>query len=295
MNNRNKKASYDSEEDGAQIMSSQGSQPQAGASAGFNGDQQAPAVSTGAGDGDTKLNGHHDPKQRSIYLALLSFSVFNALLGLAMLVVWIFKYRPTTGISLTTSAGLSNLHPLLMYLFMVSLNMYSILIYRTHYAQRKQLLKWAHAIVSGANIVMSLLGVAAMYKSHLMSNYANFYSLHSWIGVLTNAFYLSQFLVGLIAFLRPGLSQQRRAALMPWHRLAGAMLLVLAATSAITGIVELVIFQDKNGAYSGFTAITFIANFAGVSIVLLTATSIYLVTAPQYLRPNLPEEQPLKR
>lgn len=282
------KASQDSE-DGAQISSNK-DEPLAG-----------PAVSAVSSDSSTDHrppanDGHHDPRQRNIYLGLLAFSLLNALTGLTLILVWMFNYRPVTGIGISDKGQLSNLHPVLMFTFMVSLNMYSVLLYRTHFDRPKQKLKWTHAILSGANIVMSLLGVAAMYKAHLLSGLANFYSLHSWIGALTNGFYLTQFLFGFIAFLKPGLTQQCRAQLMPWHRMAGAMLLVLAATAAITGITELVIFQDKDGVYQKFTPITFIANVAGVSIVLMTATSIYLLTAPQYARPAKSEEEaPQKR
>lgn len=296
----NLKASQDSEE-GAQITTDL-VEPLAGGDEGGAGkdmDQIQPSHSSSGAGGRVQagaISGHHDPKQRRIYLAILAFSIANALLGLTLILVWMLNYRAVTGFGLSDKGQLSNLHPLLMYIFMVSLNMYSILIYRTHYDQPKQRLKWAHAILSGANMVMSLLGVAAMYKAHLLSNLANFYSLHSWIGALTNGLYLSQFIFGLIAFLRPGtMSAQRRAQMMPWHRLLGAMILVLAATAAITGIAELVIFQDQNGAYQKFTPITFIANFAGIAVVMMTAASIYLVTAPQYLRPPLPEERSLKR
>lgn len=250
-----------------------------------------------ASDGQlvNKENGHHDPKQRLIYLGLFGVSLISATTGFLLLVIWIFNYRPVTGLGISDAGQLANLHPLMMYLFMVSLNMYAILIYRTHYSLPKMQIKWTHAIISGGNIVMSLLGVFVMVKSHWMKGIPNFYSLHSWIGVLTNAFYLTQFIVGFIAFLAPGLTQHRRASLMPWHRVGGAALLVLASAAALTGILEQVLFQDKEGAYSKFTAITFIANFTGISIVLMTTVTLYLLTAPRYVRPRLPEEEPLRR
>lgn len=242
-----------------------------------------------------QVSGHHDPKQRTIYLALFCLSASSAIVGFILILVWMFNFRAITGIGISNAGQLSNLHPVLMYLFMVSVNMYAVLIYRTHYDQRKDSLKWAHAILSGGNIVMSLLGVIAMIKAHNMAQIPNFYSLHSWIGLITNVFYIMQFISGFVAFMKPGLAQNRRTSLMPWHRFAGTATLVLAATAAITGITELVIFQDKEGVYSKFTHITFIANFAGICVVLMTALSVYLLTAQQYLRPRLNEEEPLKR
>lgn len=240
-------------------------------------------------------NGHHDPKQRRIYLSLLALAGLTGLAGLALLFIWMLNYRPVTGIGVSSAAELSNLHPIMMFTFMVSVNMYSVLVYRTHFSEPKDRLKWTHAILSGGNIVMSILGVLAMLKAHWMAGMPNFYSLHSWIGALTNGFYLTQFMFGFAAFMKPGLAQHRRAAMMPWHRLMGAMIVVLAALAAITGIVELVIFQDKQGDYGKFTSITFIANLAGISVILMTAIVIYLLTAPQYLRPRQTEEEPLKR
>ena len=244
-----------------------------------------------------QLNGHYDPKRRKIYLFLLSFSIFNALVGLALILTWMLKYRPVTGFGISNSGQLSNLHVLFMFSFMVSLNMYAVLIYRTHYSQRKQQLKWAHATLTGLTMSMSLLGVAAMYKSHLMANIPNFYSLHSWIGVLTNVIYVSQFSVAFLTFLKPGLSSvELRAKLLPWHRLIGISLVMMAGLAAITGIAEMVIFQDRNTqAYSSFSPITFIANFAGISVLLVTATTVYMLTDRQYLRPALPEEMAIKR
>lgn len=241
------------------------------------------------------INGHYDPKQRRIYLVWMRLSCLIALTGLALILVWMYKYKAVSGLGLSDANQLANLHPVLMFTFMISLNMYAVLVYRTHFSSAKEKLKWTHAIISGLNIVMSLLGVLAMVKSHWLKGIPNFYSLHSWIGVLTNGFYLAQFVAGFVAFMKPGLSQHRRASLMPWHRFIGAAILVLAACATLTGILEQVIFQDKDGLYSKFTPITFIANFAGICVVLLTAITIYLLSAPQYLRPNKAEEQPLRR
>lgn len=240
-------------------------------------------------------NGHEDPRQRWIYCILFAFSLLSALAGLGLLLTWVFKYRTVTGLGIDSAGKLANLHPIMMFTFMVSLNMYAVLIYRTHYSSPKQRLKWTHAILAGVNIVMSLLGVFAMIKAHWIQDQPNFYTLHSWIGLLTNALYLAQFASGFVAFLKPGLAQSARAAMMPWHRLAGAFILVLAGLAAVTGITELVIFQDKNDTYSKKTAITYVANFAGISVILMTSISIYLLTAPRYRRPQMGEEEPLKR
>lgn len=222
-------------------------------------------------------------------MSLYSAAIFFAALGLALLLTWMFFYRPVTGIfDLTDSVQLANLHTVMMYTFMISLNMFSILVYRTFYFKTKTSLKWSHAIISGLNIVMSLLGVFAMLKSHWLKGIPNFYSLHSWIGSLTNAFYLLQFSFGFITYLKPGLGQTIRQQSMPWHKLFGSFILVLAAAASITGMLEMILFQDK-GDYAQFKPITFIVNFAALCVIIMTTIAIYLVQSKDYVRRQFDE------
>lgn len=280
-------ATSDSEE-GARIETSQ--------EGGDNHSQASSEKKRLNGGSDAAIDGHNDVRLRRIYLILFATVLFFSILGLILLLIWMFYYRPITGIfDLTNADQLSNLHSIIMYTFMLSLNMFSLLIYRTFYFSLKGNLKWTHAILGGLNIVMSVLGVFAMLKSHWMNGYANFYSLHSWIGTTAISFYLLQFVAGFVAYLKPGLTDMRRKQLMPWHRMLGTYILVLASLAAITGITETILFQDKNGEYKKFSAITFLVNFSVFSIIIMSSITVYLLQAKEYQRRPLQEELPIQQ
>lgn len=240
-----------------------------------------------------ELNGHLNPTKRKRYVVIFIISALISLLGLALILVWIFKLRPKPGVSFDSAPQLTNLHPILMYTFMATLNMYSVLIYRTHFDQPKGFLKILHAIIMGVCLVAGILGVLAIFKAHQMANMADWYSLHSWIGTLTLSLYSIQFIAGFVAFLKPGLSIRARLDLMPWHRFMGVALMILSAVAVVTGIAEFAIFAGDD--YNKFKPITFVANFAGMSVVLSALGMGYLLTEPIYRRPQIGEELSLKR
>lgn len=234
-------------------------------------------------------SGHLEPSSRRLFVALLSTSICMTVTGFGLVVYWMFFFNKQHNDKMSTAEWLSRLHPVLMYFFMFSLNSYSVLLYRTHFNMSKSTLKWTHAMLACVNIVFSLLGVFAMFRSHQLTGKPNFYSLHSWIGVSTNTLYLAQLLAGISVFLRPKTSQSLRTMLMPFHRFVGALILVLACISVVTGVAELVLFQGIP-AYVSFTPVTFIANFAAMLSIVSTSISIYLLATPAYLRPTKPDE-----
>lgn len=70
----------------------------------------------------------------------------------------------------------------------------AILQYRTFRDSKKQNLKNQHAIIHGCVLIFVLLAATAALASHLFASppTPNFYTLHSWIGVITVVMFLSQ-------------------------------------------------------------------------------------------------------
>lgn len=70
----------------------------------------------------------------------------------------------------------------------------AILHYRTFRNLKKRDLKNHHAIIHGCVIILITLGGWSSYASHIYSDppIPNFYSLHSWLGIITIAMFLSQ-------------------------------------------------------------------------------------------------------
>lgn len=234
--------------------------------------------------------GHKNPNRRRSYLIVLCFSLLSALCGLALILTWMLNYRPIPGLSLTDKDTLGNWHPVLMYIFMFILNIYSITLYRTHYAAPKTILKLTHALLNSLIIVMSLFGVYVMYKAHVDHNMSNFYSLHSWIGVTTNALFFASLIAGIFIFLLPTFGIRIRAVVMPYHRWIGALVFGFATLAVVTGITEMVIFQAP-AEYSSFIPLTFVANFAAGFTLLAAVGVIYLLTTGEFLRPKRSDER----
>ncbi|KAG9510464.1 Thioredoxin-related transmembrane protein 1 [Fragariocoptes setiger] len=254
-------------------------------------DADTPRSPTAAILGSHTENGHENPQQRRIYLSVLCLSIISAIVGFTLLLIWIFKYKFGLGFD---TKQVSSVHALTMYTFMVSVNMFTVLLYRTFYSQPKETLKWAHASLTGFNVMMALFGVIIMFRDYAINKKPNLYSLHSWIGLTTSSLYVAQFVFSFLAFMRPGFPNHIRAMVMPHHRFLGATIQVMAGLAAITGMTEWAIYT-MGSKYSQFEPLTYVANFAGLSVVLVTATSIWLLSQERYRRVPLPEEQSLGR
>ena len=75
----------------------------------------------------------------------------------------------------------------------------------------------------------------------------HFYSIHSWLGLLTMGLFLLQFLVGVLSFLLllccESATASYRAALVPIHSTAGTTTFLLAVVTAVAGLTEKAFFE----------------------------------------------------
>lgn len=187
--------------------------------------------------------------------------------------------------NLNSPRALSQHHSIIMQLFMLSVNTYAILIFRTHLTERKSIVKITHILLAVVNLGFAIFGICIMFRANQLRSKPNFYSLHSWLGSITTFLYFVQILASFSIFLNPKSSQQLRKCLMPTHRTVGTLLLVFACLSSVTGISEMVIFHGVE-AYQNFTAVTFVANFAALLTIVSTGVTIYLLASQRFSRPS---------
>jgi cytochrome b-561 len=129
-----------------------------------------------------------------------------------------------------------NYHPLLMVIGFAFMTVASL---SFRYPLMRYHSKLSHAISWSVATLCGAVALVAVFKSHndAQSGFiANLYSLHSWIGILLVAFYLSQWLVGIYAFGFGNPSWKGTAILV--HKYVGPILYQGVAVTMLLGIQE---------------------------------------------------------
>ncbi|UYV62878.1 CYB561 [Cordylochernes scorpioides] len=174
--------------------------------------------------------------------------VASQILGAAAIVlsaVWTDKFLGGLG-WYSSQDQQFNYHPLFMVLGMVLFYGESILVYRVLRKEPKFRLKLVHAVLHGVALVLTLVGLIAVFLSK-QGRYTHLYSLHSWLGLGTCiAFFLQctsftrivQYVISFLIFMFPGASPRRREKFLALHTFFGLLLFAFAVGSCIVGINE---------------------------------------------------------
>ncbi|KAJ6216048.1 hypothetical protein RDWZM_010548 [Blomia tropicalis] len=233
------------------------------------------------------------PQNKTLYNQLFIGVCGIAILLTILMLTWVFKYLG--GIGFSSPLIVFNFHPLLMMFGFVLIFGKAMLIYRSFRGQVKPKLKLLHAILNGSVIFVCFLGSLSVLYFHHEAKIPHFYSLHSWLGILTWTLFLGQFSGGFIAFMYPGASYSIRSMMMPFHRFAGVATFVLASATCLTGLNEKAIFafngQGGNAKYSDLSGAGILTNVIAIVLVAFVSMVVYLVTRPDFKRIPLPEEQ----
>ena len=77
--------------------------------------------------------------------------------------------------------------------------------------------------------------IQAVFKNHQLTNKADFWSLHSWLGLAVILLFLLNYLGAFLAFFLRLAPQPLRASVLPYHVLLGVSLYLAAVFTAQTG------------------------------------------------------------
>uniref|UniRef100_A0A8D0GZ27 Transmembrane ascorbate-dependent reductase CYB561 n=1 Tax=Sphenodon punctatus TaxID=8508 RepID=A0A8D0GZ27_SPHPU len=228
---------------------------------------------------------------RSLSPAWLSYYVaISQILGLTVITmagVWMGQYRG--GIAWTSSLQF-NVHPLCMIIGMVFLQGDGKLGWRCFQAGSDQ----SPPCLPGLTPLLAwcVKWLIAVFEYHRKQGYPDMYSLHSWCGIAAFSLYFVQWLLGFCFFLFPGASFLLRSKYKPQHIFFGAFLLILSITTALLGIMELLLFSIKDK-YSSFVPEGILANTLGLLLIAFGAVTGYILTRDEWRRPPLAEEMAL--
>ncbi|KAL2100563.1 hypothetical protein ACEWY4_002324 [Coilia grayii] len=217
----------------------------------------------------------------------------SQLLGVASVVmtgVWMGHYRG--GYAWDGSAQEFNVHPLCMVLGMIFLYGDAIMVYRVFRTESKRSVKILHAVLHALTLLISVIGIVAVFQFHSGSSIPHMYSLHAWCGMLTFVLFIAQWLLGFLFFLFPGATAWLRSCYLPLHAFFGLVLFGLAVATCLLGMVEKLLFSILD-TYSRFTAEGVLANCLGMVLLGYGVLVGYVLTRDDFRRPPHPEEEAL--
>ncbi|XP_005811294.1 cytochrome b561 [Xiphophorus maculatus] len=226
----------------------------------------------------------------SVFAGLVGASQVLGLVSVVLTGVWMGHYRG--GFAWDGSAHEFNLHPLCMVLGLIFLHGDAILVYRVFCNEAKKHVKLLHGIIHLLALIISIIGVVAVFDFHRAAKIPDMYSLHSWCGMATLIFFCLQWVLGLLFFLFPVASSWLRATYLPIHVFCGLTLLVMAIGTCLLGITEKLLFSITD-TYSLFAPEGVLANMLGILLLLYGVLLVYLITREEYRRPPNPEEESL--
>uniref|UniRef100_A0A3Q2CS29 Transmembrane ascorbate-dependent reductase CYB561 n=1 Tax=Cyprinodon variegatus TaxID=28743 RepID=A0A3Q2CS29_CYPVA len=130
--------------------------------------------------------------------------------------------------------------------FTINLNLFfslAILVYRVFRNEAKKHVKLLHGIIHLLALIISIVGIVAVFDFHRAAKIPDMYSLHSWCGMATVILFCLQWVLGLMFFLFPVASSWLRATYLPIHVFSGLTLLVMAIGTSLLGITEKLLFS----------------------------------------------------
>ncbi|XP_031431141.1 transmembrane ascorbate-dependent reductase CYB561 [Clupea harengus] len=217
----------------------------------------------------------------------------SQLLGVASVVitgVWMGHYRG--GYAWDGSRQEFNVHPLCMVLGMIFLYGDAIMVFRAFRNEAKRSVKILHGVLHLLALLISIIGMVAVFQYHDARNIPHMYSLHSWCGMLTFVLFIAQWLMGFSFFLFPGATAWLRRAYLPLHVFFGLALFGLAVATCLLGIMEKLLLSISE-TYSEFAPEGVLANTLGIVLLAFGVLVGYVVTRDEFKRPPHPEEEAL--
>lgn len=209
-----------------------------------------------------------------------SFPVhFLGLLCVVLVLTWVIYFRNGLNLFSDDANKIFNAHPVIQISGFIFIFGEATLVYKTLDVPHKTK-KLVHMVMQGIAFLFGLLGVWAAYKFHKVNGVDNFYSLHSWLGILTLGLFFIQFLGGFISFWLQSVGPSTRAILLPWHVTGGLVIYFLAVVTATTGYLEKMTFLNINVGIGHYAAETIFVNITGMIFVIYAIFNILAAVMP---------------
>ncbi|PRD21650.1 UNVERIFIED_CONTAM: Cytochrome b561 [Trichonephila clavipes] len=127
-------------------------------------------------------------KDMAFIVAVIASQIVGFII-VGLLIRWCFLYK---GFSWEDANLQFNYHPLFMVLGLIYFYGDALIVYRVMYFLPKWVLKIIHACLHACAIIFSTIALVAVLENHRRTFKADFYSLHSWMGIATFSCFILQ-------------------------------------------------------------------------------------------------------
>ncbi|VVB14343.1 unnamed protein product [Arabis nemorensis] len=210
--------------------------------------------------------------------SLVLLARLSGLVIAVLLVFWALFYKssfvPRQGLTYST------LHPLLMVIGFILISGEAILIHRWLPGSRKTK-KAVHLWLQGLALVSAVVGIWTKFHSQL-GVFSNFYSLHSWMGLLSVSLFAAQWVTGFLNFWHRGEVRSTRTTFLPWHVFLGLYTYALAIAAAETGLLEKLTFLQTKRNVPRRCPESLMVNGLGLGLALLGTIVLTAAILPKY-------------
>uniref|UniRef100_A0A336KHM1 CSON003216 protein n=1 Tax=Culicoides sonorensis TaxID=179676 RepID=A0A336KHM1_CULSO len=202
------------------------------------------------------------------YILVVVVSSLLLLAATVLTLFWAIYYRQ--GFDLTDADKKFNLHPVLMIGGYITLSGFSIILYRICRCCSHLMVKLLHALFHALAIPCIVVGFLIVWDYKNQTGTAHFYSLHSWLGLITMGLFGLQFILGFFSFLVllccDNATYKFRSVMVPIHAIFGIVTFMLAIATALTGFLQKARF-DLDSDYNLFAEEGIVVNTIGVVLI----------------------------
>ncbi|XP_059655571.1 probable transmembrane ascorbate ferrireductase 4 [Cornus florida] len=219
-------------------------------------------------------------------LSLLLFARLSALIVAVLVLIWALVFK-TSFIPRSPSQEdliYAVLHPICMVIGFILISGEAILVHRWLPGSRN-LKKSVHLCLQGVALASGIFGIWTKFHSQ-DGVVANFYSLHSWMGLICVSLFGFQWLMGFLSFWHKGEVRAIRVRILPWHVFVGLYTYGLAVVTAETGLLEKLTFLQTNGNVLKYCRESMIVNSIGLGLALLSGIVILAAASPKHQTPQ---------
>ncbi|XAR65376.1 Ascorbate ferrireductase (transmembrane) [Bertholletia excelsa] len=222
----------------------------------------------------------------SSQLPLLLFARFSALIVAVLVLIWALAFKTSFLPHSPSQEELiyAVLHPLLMVIGFIVISGEAILIHRWLPGSRN-LKKSAHLCLQGVALACGIFGIWTKFQGG-EGIVANFFSLHSWMGLICISLFGAQWLVGFLSFWHRGETRMIRVRILPWHVFLGLYTYGLAVITAETGLLEKLTFLQTKRSMLKQSTETMVVNGLGLGLVLLGGIVILAAVSAKHQSPH---------